>query len=200
MRLTRLAVVAAVVAASACTPAGSPASTEPPGGGALVEAGPMPPVPPDVLVEGEPVPPLAAHWIVEGTVRQLGPTGAADLGRLEVAEVPAPVDGRASVEIRHPTLPPTMYVTLFDRLDERGHPAGPGRRVDCTVTSSACSVRRDVDRLRLEVRTEPWTRLLVLQVAYTVWPEDARGVPAAPDLVTASWGACLVPDAPVSDS
>jgi hypothetical protein len=189
--ITALAVGGALLAGCGAVP---PAPTDAPSpAGPLVAAGPMPAAPPDVLVQGVEVAPLTSHWIIGGTVQQSGPTSPEDIASLSIAEVPAPGGGWATIEILHPTVPPTIYVTVFERLDENGHPDGAGRRADCSPTSAACLLRRGEDRLRLQVRADAWARLLVLQVAYTVWPADAAGVPGAPDLVTASWGACLVP-------
>lgn len=96
----------------------------------LVEARPMPPEPPVVTANGIELAPLAVHWIVADEVVRSIP---ADEESIEVAQVP--VRGPITFTIGHPTVAPTLCVEVFEGLDERLHPTGPGRTILCTPES-----------------------------------------------------------------
>lgn len=142
----------------------------------------MPPEPPVVTANGIELAPLAVHWIVADEVVRSIP---ADEESIEVAQVP--VRGPITFTIGHPTVAPTLCVEVFEGLDERLHPTGPGRTILCTPESGECQVQGSEGGLQVDVALEPVdVRLAVLQVAYTVWPDVAERVDGAPALLTAS--------------
>lgn len=156
----------------------------------LMETGPMPPEPPAVSTGDVVLAPLVTHWVVDDAVTRTGPQTDAEAEAIDVVSVPR--TSPLVVTIGHPTVPPTLYVEVFGDLDENLHPIGPGRVVECTSEGPACSVmRRGDEALQLTVHLEPEDRLVVLQVAYTVWPEVRERVEDAPALLTASWAMAL---------
>src|SRR4051794_19703494 len=194
LALLRAAIAAATlvplsVLAVACTPGHDPPDALAAGAGAtsapLVETGPMPPEPPRVLTQGLELEPMVTNWIVDDQVVTTGAQADADVQAIDVAVVPH--TDQLSLTIGHPTVPPTLYVEVFEELDARNHPVGPGRHIDCTPGGSECWVNRRGDALEVGLGLEAGQHLVVLQVAYTVWPEVRERVDGAPALLTASW-------------
>jgi hypothetical protein len=188
-RLLRAPAGAALLLLTACTPGPSDISTPDATMAPLVETGPMPPEPPTVEAQGVALEPLVALWIVDDEVVRMGAQTDEDASAIELTTVP-PTEP-FTMTIGHPTVPPTLYVRLFDELDAQNHPVGSGRQVDCTLDGSECRLTRSEDELAVTVDLAPETRAVVLQAAYTVWPEVQESVDGAPALLTASWGAIV---------
>ncbi|MDC7121967.1 hypothetical protein OMK64_10505 [Cellulomonas fimi] len=158
----------------------------------LVETGPMPPEPPTVTANGTVIRPTLTHWIVDDEVVRSGPTNDA-----EAQSIVVPTVGYAdplTFFIAHPTIPPTLYFEVFDDLDDRNHPQGQGWRVDCTTGAEQCRMVPGADGVQVEVHLERAVeRVVVLQVAYTAWPDVVERVPGSPALLTASWAVAVIP-------
>lgn len=111
----------------------------------------MPPGPPEVTIGDLTLAPITAHWIVGGAVADTNPQ-AADGSSIQVQTASVPPSGVLDITIGHPTLPPTVYVTLYDQLDARHHPTGgAGRHIDCTETEPECQLTQLSDHIALAI-------------------------------------------------
>lgn len=165
-----------------------PADPERPGA-MLFETGPMPPEPPAVTFQGQAAQRLVSRWIVDRRVVDEQPP---DESSIELPSI-SHSGSELSVTISHTTVPPTLYLDVFEELDSSGLPVGAGERIECVPQSDRCSLALQEDGLVLRIALDSVHRpvVVVLQSAYTVWPDIAESVPEAPALLTASWGAIL---------
>ncbi|MDR1294210.1 MAG: hypothetical protein LBK59_04535 [Bifidobacteriaceae bacterium] len=155
----------------------------------LVPIGPMPSEPPIVAVDGVRLSPLTYNWVVQGRVELLAPD------EVEAEEITIPVvrvDGPLVLEINHPTMPSTLYVTVYGSLDDKHHPTGEGQQIECTADKGLCVVAQEQNRLVLTVaRDSTEERLVVLQVGYLAPPDVVDAVEGAHATATASWGVAV---------
>jgi hypothetical protein len=173
---------------SGCTTPTPEDNMEHDGGGVagvpLVQSGETPPEPPVVRVGSKVIEPLSFYWIIDGAVRHHTPENDAEIAVPRVVS-----DGDAlTFEVGHPTIPSGLSVEVFDQLDERDHPTGAGRKVDCLVGGEGCSVEAQPSHLVVTVSLRGEGRLAVLTATYPVLAEVAGDLGDLPAFLTVSWG------------